>query len=190
MMIQLAQHFSLLTLRSEFHYHCSGIHNSTGSITVKYFTALPIPPPRPLSVFRGSFVTTEKPNFLQILIQRTFPKSFSTRRYLYSRESLLHCNCLQKVTIWNYRNCLYCCSPSPVLLDDKRGKPKYLEKDLSSRYFVHQKFHMAWPGPPKWAAGAMQAQVLGRGKCQNTFLFNAPQSIVWRSWNLAHLSTW
>jgi len=36
----------------------------------------------------------------------------------------------------------------------------------------------------------MQAQVLGRGKCQNTFLFNAPQSIVWRSPNLAHLSTW
>jgi hypothetical protein len=31
---------------------------------------------------------------------------------------------------------------------------------------------------------------VGREKWQNTFLFIAPQSIVWRNQNFAHLSTW
>jgi hypothetical protein len=90
-------------------------------------------------VFIGSLVRTEKPKFPQILIQRMFPKSFLTSWYLYSRESLIYYNHLQKVTIWSYKNCSNCCPPSPVLPDNNRGKMKYLEKGLSSRFLCPPK---------------------------------------------------
>jgi len=51
-----------LTLRSKFQYQRNGIYNSTGSITVKYFTAVPIffiSFSRPSSVFIGSLASTD-----------------------------------------------------------------------------------------------------------------------------------
>jgi hypothetical protein len=41
--------------------------------------------------------------------------------------------------------------------DDERGKPKYFEKNLSQRHFVHHKSKIDWlglePGPPWRDAG-------------------------------------
>jgi hypothetical protein len=41
--------------------------------------------------------------------------------------------------------------------DTETGNPKYSERNLSQRHYVHHKSHMDWPGieqmPPRWEAG-------------------------------------
>jgi hypothetical protein len=41
-------------------------------------------------------------------------------------------------------------SPDGMTLTGK--KPKNSEKNLTGSRFVHHKFHMDWPGPPRWEA--------------------------------------